>query len=167
MRPELIYNQLGMELKQIEDQIRQLKQRQFTGTDTVQTYHNVSPAVAAGGWDIDWTPTWAYTSGSSRAIDLSVLFTSAEQAAPVSNMTYEILIDNTHWYQLGSFDDPDHDVAVNAYVHDSFLSYAEMLPQPRKDAWYFNVTAYRSGVNVKVRFFVDSTDIGDVSVVNI
>lgn len=159
MSPDDYYNALGTELKDIEDQIRELKNRQRNGKDTVQTYQNKN-----AGWDLNWTPTWSYTPGSSRQKDLSVLFTSDSQEAPVSNMRYEILINDTYWYTLGVFDAPFMGlVAVNGYVHDSFLSYAGLVPTPHLDGWYFNVTVYASGTNVKVRFIIDSTDTGTIT----
>ena len=163
MNPDDYYNQLGTELKAIEDQILQLKNKQPNGTDTVRTYANQNSA-----WDIDRTITWAYTPGSSRSINLSVLFEADEQDAPVSNMRYEILINNTYWYTIGSFDDPFMGLAaVNGYVHDSFLSYANLVPQPKLDGWYFNLSVYQSGLNIKIRFIVDSTDTGTISVTDI
>lgn len=160
MKPDDYYNQLGTELKSIEDQIRELKKRQPNGTDTVQTYANQNVA-----WDIDWTPVWAYTPGSSRGLNKAVIFDADEQDAPISSMRYEILVNNTYWYTLGSFDAPFMGlVAVNGYVHDYFLSYAGLVPTPKKDGWYFNVTAYASGTNVKVRFIIDSTDTGTITV---
>ena len=160
MKPDDYYNQLGKELKTFEDQIRELKKRQPNGTDTVQTYANQNVA-----WDIDWTPTWSYTPGSSRGLSKAVIFDADEQHAPISSMRYEILVNNTYWYTIGSFDDPFMGlVAVNGYVHDYFLSYAGLVPTPKKDGWYFNVTAYASGTNVKVRFIIDSTDTGTITV---
>lgn len=160
MSPEDFYNQLGAELKSIEDQIRELKNRQPNGNDTVLTYANQNET-----WDIDRTLSWSYTPGSSRSIDLSVLFEADEQDAPVSNMRYEILLNDTDWYMIGAFDEPYLGIAaVNGYVHDSFLSYANMVPTPKLDGWYFNLTVYQSGTNVKIRFIVDSTDTGTVSV---
>lgn len=158
MNPDIIYNNLAYELKQIEDQIRELKQKQFTGTDTVQTYVNEN-----GGWDIDWTPVWAFTPGSSRQIDTSVLFEADTQLAAVNNMRYIILIDNSTYYTINSFDDHPQDAAVNGYLHDSFLAYAGLQPTPKLDGWYFNLTAYRSGINLKIKFIVDSTDTGTVT----
>lgn len=161
MNPDAIYNQLGLELKSIEDQIRELKQKQFTGTDTVQTYVNKNVA-----WDIDWTPTWiAPQNQSSR--DFSVQFLADIQEAAVNNMRYEILIDNSIVYTINTFNDHPQDAAVLGYVHDTFLTYAGLQPTPRLDGWYFNITAYRSGMNIKVRFIVDSTDTGIVSLVEI
>lgn len=160
MKPDDYYNQLGTELKSIEDQIRELKKRQPNGTDTVLTYANQNVA-----WDIDWTPTWSFTPGSSRSLDKAVIFDADEQDAPISSMRYEILINNTHWYTIGSFDAPFMGlVAVNGYVHDYFLSYAGLVPTPKKDGWYFNVSAYASGTNIKVRFIIDSTDTGTITV---
>ncbi len=160
MKPDDYYNQLGTELKSIEDQIRELKKRQPNGTDTVLTYANQNVA-----WDIDWTPTWSYTPGSSRALNKAVIFDADEQDAPISSMRYEILVNNTYWYTIGSFDAPFMGlVAVNGYVHDYFLSYAGLVPTPKKDGWYFNVSAYASGTNIKVRFIIDSTDTGTITV---
>lgn len=157
MNPDDYYNQLGTELKSIEDQIRELKNRQPNGNDTVRTYANQNTT-----WDIDRTLTRA--SGTSRAINLSVLFEADEQDAPVSNMRYEILLNNTHWYTIGAFDAPFMGLAaVNGYVHDSFLSYADEVPTPKLDGWYFNLTVYVSGTNVKIRFIVDSTDTGTIT----
>lgn len=162
MNPDIVYNQLAVELKGIEDQIRQLKQKQFTGTDTVQTYVNKN-----AGWDVDWTPVWSFTPGSSRGLDFSVQFFSDVQDAPVNNMRYEILIDNYLVYTINTFNDHPQDAAVLGYVHDSFLTYANLQPTPRLDGWYFNITAYRSGMNIKIRFIVDSTDTGTITVVEI
>lgn len=160
MKPEDYYNQLGTELKNIEDQIRELKKRQPNGTDTVLTYENQN-----GAWDIDWTPTWSFTPGSSRSLDKAVIFTADEQDAPISSMRYEILVNNTYQYTIGSYDDPFMGlVAVNGYVHDYFLTYAGLVPTPKKDGWYFNVSAYASGTNIKVRFIIDSTDTGTITV---
>jgi len=159
MNPDIVYKQLAVDLKSIEDQIRELKQKQFTGTDTVQTYVNQN-----GGWDVDWTPVFG---GSSTGRDFSVQFQSDIQVAPTNNMRYEILIDNSVVYTIGTFNDHPQDAAVLGYVHDSFLSYADLQPQPGLDAWYFNITAYRSGMNIKIRFIVDSTDTGTVSLVEI
>lgn len=160
MNPDDYYNQLGTELKSIEDQILEIKRNQPNGTDTVLTHQNKNVA-----WDIDWTPTWSFTPGSSRQLDKAVLFTSDEQDAPISNMRYEILVNNTDWYTIGVFDAPFMGlVAVNGYVHDYFLAYAGLVPTPKKDGWYFNVTAYASGTNVKVRFIIDSTDTGTIVV---
>jgi hypothetical protein len=157
MNPDIIYNQLGYELKSIEDQIRELKQKQYTGTDTVQTYVNQNET-----WDIDWTPTWVAPQTQSGR-DFSVLFASETQLAPVNNMRYIILIDNSVYYTVNTFNDHPQDCAVLGYVHDSFLSYAGLQPTPQLDGWYFNITAYRSGMNIKVKFIVDSTDTGVVS----
>jgi len=161
MNPDIIYNQLAVELKSFEDQIRELKQKQFTGTDTVQTYVNQN-----SGWDLDWTPTWSSPQVSASK-DFSVQFLADTQDAPVNSMRYEILIDNSVVFTTGTFNDHPQDVAVLGYVHDSFLTYANLQPQPRLDGWYFNVTAYRSGMNIKVRFIVDSTDTGTITAVEI
>lgn len=159
MNPDIIYKQLAVDLKSIEDQIRELKQKQFTGTDTVQTYVNQN-----GGWDIDWTPVFGFASDGR---DFSIQFQADTQIAPTNNMRYEILIDNSIVYTINTFNDHPQDAAVLGYVHDSFLSYANLPPQPGLDAWYFNITAYRSGMNIKIRFIVDSTDTGTLSVVEI
>lgn len=159
MNPDMVYNQLAVDLKTIEDQIRELKQKQLTGTDTVQTYANKNEA-----WDVDWTPVF---SGSSTGLDFSVQFIADTQDAPTNSMRYEILIDNSIVYTVNSFNDHPQDAAVLGYVHDSFLSYANLQPQPRLDGWYFNITAYRSGMNIKIRFIVDSTDTGTVTAVEI
>lgn len=162
MKPDDYYKQLGAELKDIEDQIAALKRKQPNGNDTVNTYQNKSAAGEAGGWDIDWTPVFGF---SSSALNKAIIFTADEQDAPISNMRYEILIDNTHWYTIGAFDAPFMGkVAVNGYVHDYFLAYAGLVPTPKKDGWYFNVTCYQSGTNIKVRFIVDSTDTGTITV---
>lgn len=161
MNPDIVYKQLAVDLKNIEDQIRELKQKQFTGTDTVQTYANSN-----GGWDVDWTPTWV-SPQNQASLDFSVQFLADIQDAPTNNMRYEILIDNSVVYTIASFDDHPQDAAVLGYVHDSFLSYANLQPQPRLDGWYFNITAYRSGMNIKIRFIVDSTDTGTITVVEI
>lgn len=161
MNPDIIYNNLALELKSIEDQIRELKQKQFTGTDTVQTYVNKQ-----AGWDIDWTPTWVAPQNQASR-NLSVQFTADTQVAPTNSMRYEILIDDAIVYTVNTFNDHPQDAAVLGYVHDSFLSYANLPPQPGLDAWYFNITAYRSGMNIKVRFIVDSTDTGTIRVVEI
>lgn len=156
---DLVYRELATELKSIEDQIREIKSRQFTGTDTVQTYRNQT----SDEWDIDWTPIF----GSGQTEDnlaKNVLFTSDLQNAPVNHLTYEILINNSIHYKVGSFDDPDNDVAVNGFVHDLFLVYASLPPQPKLDSWYFDVSAYDSGMNIKVKFTVHSTDTGTVVV---
>lgn len=157
MKPDDYYNALGTELKQIEDQIRELKQRQPNGTDTVLTYANQN-----AGWDIDWTPVWG--GGGSRALNKSILFRADEQEAPVNRMRYVIMVDGVP-YTLGSFDDPFMGkAAVNGYVHDSFLSYAELVPEPGLDGWYFNITCYVSGTNIKIKFIIDSTDTGSITV---
>jgi len=159
MNPDIVYKQLAVDLKSIEDQIRELKQKQFTGTDTVQTYENKQ-----AGWDIDWTPVFG---GSSDGRDFSIQFQADTQIAPTNSMRYEILIDNSVVYTINTFNDHPQDAAVLGYVHDSFLSYANLPPQPGLDAWYFNITAYRSGMNIKIRFIVDSTDTGTLAVVEI
>lgn len=161
MNPDIVYNQLAVELKSIEDQIRELKQKQFTGTDTVQTYENKQ-----SGWDVDWTPTWVAPQNQATR-HFSVQFRSHSQDAPVNRMRYQILIDNSVVYTINTFNDHPQDAAVNGYVHDSFLSYADLQPTPGLDGWYFAITAYRSGMNIKIRFIIDSTDTGDISVVEI
>lgn len=163
MKPDDYYKALAVELKSFEDQIRALKQKQPNGNDTVNTYANRSTAVEGVGWDIDWTPTWSV--GTSRSLDKAIIFDADEQDAPISSMRYEILVNNTHWYTIGSFDAPFMGlVAVNGYVHDYFLTYAGLVPTPKKDGWYFSVAAYVTGTNVKVRFIIDSTDTGSITV---
>lgn len=159
MNPDIVYKQLAVDLRSIEDQIRELKQKQFTGTDTVQAYVNQNTS-----WDIDWT-----LSSSSESRDFSVLFKADTQTAPVNNMRYIILVDNKFVHKISSFDyhPTPLDVAVLGYVHDTFLSYADLQPTPGLDGWYFNVTGYRSGMNIKVKFIVDSTDTGTVSLMEI
>ena len=162
-RLDATYNALGSELKEIEDALRELKKRQPNGSDTVQAYINQNPT-----WDIDWTPSWSYTPGSSRALNKSILFQSSEQPAPVNRMRYKILINNTYWYTIGSFDDPFMGLAaVNGYVHDTFLSYPDLTPAPGLDAWYFNITCYQPGTNIKVKFIVDSTDTGSITTMDV
>ena len=154
------YNALGVELKGIEDEILQLKKRQPNGNDTVQSYANQNTA-----WDVDWTPTWS--SGSSRAINKSILFQADEQVAPVNRMRYYMLVDGVP-YTLGAFNDPFMGkAAVNGYVHDTFLSYPDLVPVPGLDAWYFNVTVYQSGVNIKIKFIIDSTDTGTITTMDV
>jgi hypothetical protein len=162
MRPDDYYNALGVELKKIEDDILQLKKRQPNGNDTVQTYINQNTS-----WDIDWTPTWTYTAGSSRALNKSVLFHASEQPAPVNRMRYYMLVDGV-LYTVGSFDDPFMGkAAVNGYVHDTFLSYPNLQPEPGLDAWYFNVTCYVPGTNIKIKFIIDSTDTGTITTMDV
>lgn len=157
-----LYNALGSELKTIEDTILQLKKRQPNGNDTVQTYANQNVA-----WDVDWTPVWSFTPGSSRAINKSILFQADEQVAPVNRMRYYMLVDGVP-YTVGAFNDPFMGkAAVNGYVHDTFLSYAELVPTEGLDAWYFNVTVYQSGVNIKIKFIIDSTDTGTISTMDV
>jgi hypothetical protein len=159
MKPDETYNQLSTELKSIEDQIREIKQKQFTGTDTVQTYSNQAP----GDWDIDWTPVWFDPMVDALIRGQSVVFTSDNQDAPVNNMRYKILIDDSIVYTINSADDHPQDCAVTGYFHDVFLTYAGLAPSPKKDAWLFTINAYRSGMNIKIKFIVDSTDTGQVS----
>ena len=159
MNPDIVYKQLAVDLKTIEDQIRELKQKQFTGTDTVQTYANQNAT-----WDLDWTPVFG---GGSSSRDISVQFQAESQEAPTNNMRYEILIDNRIIYTINEFNNHPQDAAVLAYVHDSLMSYAKRPIAKGLDAWYFNITAYRSGMNIKVRFIVDSTDTGTVTWVEI
>lgn len=157
MKPDDYYNALGTELKAMEDQIRALKNRQPNGNDTVQAYANQNST-----WDIDWTPVWG--GGGSRSLNKSIQFRADEQQAPVNRMRYIILVDNLYVYTLGTFNDPFMGkVAVLGYVHDTFLSYPNLVPEPGLDAWYFNVTAYVSGTNVKVKFIIDSTDTGEIT----
>lgn len=163
MNPDDYYKQLAVELKAFEDQIAAIKRKQPNGNDTVNTYANKSVAGEAGGWDIDETLTWSV--GTQRGLNKAVIFTADEQDAPISSMRYEILVNNTYWYTIGVFDAPFMGlVAVNGYVHDYFLTYAGLVPTPKKDGWYFNVTSYVSGTNIKVRFIVDSTDTGSITV---
>lgn len=163
MKPDYYYNSFGAELKNIEDQIRELKNRQLNGTDTVNTYVNRSAVAEVGGWDIDWTPTWV--EGTESSIDRSVIFEASKQDAPISCMRYEMLVNNKDWYTVGSQDNPFMGVvSVTASVHDGFLVYAGLVPTPKKDGWYFGAAAYVSGTNIKVRFIIDSTDTGTVIV---
>lgn len=160
MKPDDYYNALGTELKTLEDQILQLKNRQPNGNDTVQSYANQN-----GGWDIDWTPVWA--GGSSRALNKSILFHADEQAAPVNRMRYIILVDGVT-YTIGEFNDPFMGkAAVLGYVHDTFLSYPNLVPEPGLDAWYWNITCYVSGTNIKVKFIIDSTDTGSITMMDV
>jgi hypothetical protein len=159
-RIEDTYNALGSELKTIEDEILQLKKRQPNGNDTVQSYQNQNVA-----WDVDWTPT--FPAGQSRALNKSILFQADEQVAPVNRMRYYMLVDGVP-YTVGSFDDPFMGkAAVNGYVHDTFLSYPNLQPQEGLDAWYFNVTCYVSGTNIKIKFIIDSTDTGTITTMDV
>lgn len=159
-RIEDTYNALGAELKTIEDMILQLKKRQPNGNDTVQSYINQNVT-----WDVDWTPT--FPAGQNRDINKSILFQADEQVAPVNRMRYYMLVDGVP-YTVGAFDDPFMGkAAVNGYVHDTFLSYPNLVPVPGLDAWYFNVTVYQSGVNIKIKFIIDSTDTGTITTMDV
>jgi hypothetical protein len=159
-RLEETYNALGSELKTIEDMILQLKKRQPNGNDTVQSYKNQNAA-----WDVDWTPT--FPAGQSRALNKSIIFQADEQVAPVNRMRYYMLVDGVP-YTLGAFNDPFMGkAAVNGYVHDTFLSYPNLVPVPGLDAWYFNVTCYVSGTNIKIKFIIDSTDTGTITTMDV
>lgn len=155
MNPDAVYNQLALELKSIEDQIRELKQRQYNGTDTVQTYVNKNEA-----WDIDWTPVFGFASASKNIV---VQFFSDNQDAATNALRYEILIDNSVWFTTATFNDHPQDLAILGNVRDIFGAYSQEQPSSKRSDWYFNITAYRSGMNVKVRFIVDSTDTGRIS----
>lgn len=157
MNLDAVYNQLAVELRGIEAQIRELKQKQFTGTDTVQAYKNEMP----GTWDLDWNVSVPFASASR---DFIIFFDADTQPAPANSMRYRIFIDNKEYFTTASFDDHPQDVAVLGYVHDSFMAYAQERPKRGRDAWYFNVTGYRDGMNIKVKFTVDSTDTGTVSI---
>lgn len=157
-------NPLAVILRDLEQQIQEIKNKQFNGTDTIQTYQNTTNDT----WDLDWTPTFSSPQTSSGK-DFSVIFEAANQDAAVNSLRYRILIDNQYEYRVASFETAqhDHDVAVLGFVHDSFLAYADEQPAPKKDGWYFNVTGYRSGMNIKVKFIVDSTDVGEIRLTEI
>lgn len=149
---------LAVMLRDLEQAIADIKNKQFNGTDTIQSYQNTNV-----GWDIDWTLA------SATGRDFSIIFEADNQDAAVNDLTYEILIDDTYHYRVASFDTPqhDHDAAVLGWVHDSFLSYAVEEPAPKKDGWYFNITGYRVGMNIKVKFTCHSTDTGEIRVTEI
>lgn len=158
MDPDLIYNPLAAELKSIEDQIRELKNAQRIGTDAVQTYRN----QAAGAWDIDWTPTWVAPQTSALR-DWNIRFLADRQDAAVNKLVVRILVDNLYEVRVSGFDAREYDTAVLGNVHDNFFSYSTIAPQPKLDSWYWALGAYRSGMNIKIKFYIDSTDTGTVS----
>ena len=156
--PDIIYKNLALELKQIEDAIRELKLEQFTGTDTVHTYVNQT-----GNWDIDYTPTFSLPT-TAVTKEFSILFSANEQPAPVNKLRYIVLIDNTYYYTVTGFDYKPTPFDIFVFgVHDTALSYANRLPEPKLDGWLLSIIAYRSGMNIKVKIIIDITDTGTIS----
>lgn len=159
MNPDDYYKALSAELKTFEDQVLEMKNKQPSGNNAIKTYENTTGDT----WDIDWTPTWVGPQ-TEDGIDKSVQFRADDQASPFSNLRYEILINNSVWYTINDFSYHPQNAAITGSGYDSFLVYAGLTPEPGLQGWYFAISAYTSGMNIKVRFIVDSTDTGAVSV---
>lgn len=160
-RTDIVYNALAKELKDIEDEITAIKNKQFIGTDSIQLYKNKSPTAQAGGFDIDYTGT--------ALKNWSVTFVTDHQKAAFCDLSLETYIDGrlVNRSELQRFDSGH--VFFNTIVDDSFLAYSPLSPSAGAGmGWYF-ATEPLSGEShhIQVRCVVDSTDTGQVTVTQI
>lgn len=157
-RLDLAFNALAKELKDIEDAITALKNKQFIGTDSIKLYKNLSAVGQAGGFDIDYTGT--------TLKNWSVLFIQDNQKAPYCDLSFETYIDGVkaNNSELQRFDSGH--VFFNTIVNDSFLAYSNRDPALGASmGWYF-ATEPLSGEShhIQVRMYVDAADTGTILV---
>jgi len=160
------YNQLATDLKKIEDEITAIKNRQFIGSDSIQTYKNKTTTGEAGGWDIDRTDTWVAPQ-TSKIRNYAVIFDADTQDAPFNDLSLYVEINGVAVSPAALTKLNQSPVFFNSILHDYFLVYAGLAPEPGKDGWYFATISYVSGTNIRVRLTVGSSDTGDVTLVEI
>lgn len=160
------YNQLAKELKRIEDEITAIKTRQFIGSDSIRTYKNLSAAGQSGGWDINTSDTWVAPQ-TQKIRNYAVIFEADTQDAPFNNLSLYTEINGVPATPAQLTKLNQSPVFFNSILHDYFLVYAGLAPEPGKDGFYFATISYVSGTNIKVRLEVESTDTGTVTIVEI
>lgn len=156
----------ALELKNIEDEITAIKNRQFIGTDSIRLYKNLSAAGEAGGWDINTTDTWI-APVTNKIRNYAVIFEADNQDAPFNDLTLYTEVNGVAVSPGSVLKLNNAPVFLNSVVHDSFLVYAGLAPEAGKDGFYFATISYTSGTNIKIRLTVESTDTGTVTVVEI
>lgn len=167
MSPDEQYNKLAVEMRQIETELEDIKNKQFIGTDSVQLYKNQTEDA----WDYDHTTSFSLPQ-TEELHSFSVLFTADNQNAPFSKLTIDALIDNTTHYQSGKLGTGQNGVWFNDIFYDYDLYFRrqddeDFVAQPNQISWYFAYSAYASGKNIKMKLTVHSTDTGVIDIVEI
>ena len=146
------------EIKNIEREIDSIKNAQFIGTDSIQLYRNLTGQQ----FDIQTADTWVAPQ-TSKIHNYAVVFEADTQVAPVNKLSLYTEINGVvvNVSEFMKLNDPP--VFFNSILHDYFLIYAERIPEPGLDGWYFATTSYVSGTSIKIRFTVDSTDTGTIT----
>jgi hypothetical protein len=161
-RTEIVFNALAKELKDIEDEITAIKNKQFIGTDSIRLYRNLTPTGRAGGWDIDTTGT--------AIKNYAVVFTADNQIAPFCDVALEAYIDGVRVNPSSVLKINTAPAFFNSFVDDSFLSYANIAPTAGGGmGWYFATIPNPPGTprHIQIRIQVDANDTGTIQVLNI
>lgn len=155
-RTDAVFNALAVELKDIEDQITAIKNKQPIGTDSIELYTNLTTAGAAGGFDIDYT--------SSALKNYSVVFTADHQKAPFCDLVLEGYLDGLPIKPSTVLLTNTSPAFFNAIVDDSFLAYTNNNVKPGTGVgmgWYFAIVPHEAH-HFQVRVKVIGTDTGKV-----
>lgn len=160
-RTDSVYNALAVELKDIEDQITAIKNKQPIGTDSIRLYKNKTTVGAAGGFDIDFT-------ASTGVKNYSVTFTADHQRGTFCDLVLEAYMDGLPLpiSKLLLTNTPPG--FFNAIVDDSFLAYSPINPASGVSmGWYFAIVPNGGPHHFQVRCIVNGTDTGKVQVFTI
>lgn len=168
-RTDSVFNALAMTLKDIEDEITAIKNKQPIGTDSIQLYRNLSTVGKTGAFDIDYIAQQG-VSGANR--NWSVTFKSDTQKAAFCDLSLETYIDGrrVNDSELQRFDVGQ--IFFNTLVSDYFLVYSPLSPTAGNGmGWYFYTGVISSGDglphHIQVRCVVNSTDTGTITVTQI
>lgn len=159
-RTDTVFNALAKELKDIEDQITAIKNKQPIGTDSIHIYKNLSTVGAAGGFDIDYTGT--------AIKNYSVTFTADHQRGTFCDLTLEAYLDGVRVNPSKVLLTNTPPAFFNAIVDDSFLAYSPINPASGVSmGWYFAIVPNGGSHHFQVRCQVNGTDTGKVQVFTI
>lgn len=159
-RTELIYNTLAQELKEIEDEITAIKNKQFIGTDSIRLYKNLTAVGESGGFDIDTNDTFIH--------NFAVVFEADNQVAPFCEVSMHAYIDGVRVNPADVMRINTAPAFFNSFVNDSFGSYAPLAPSAGgRQGWYFAYYAYGASRRIQIRIQVDATDSGEITVIPI
>ena len=159
-RTDAIYNALAQELKQMEDDITAIKNKQFIGTDSIKIYKNLTATGAAGGWDCNTTDTAIH--------NFAVVFDADNLNAPFCDVSMEAYIDGVRVNPAQVMQINTAPAFFNSFVVDSFGAYAPLAPASGgRMGWYFAYYAYGAARNIKIRINVNANDTGTIQVIPI
>lgn len=158
-------NSADMRIKRLNQEATNLKTSQTTGWDSVRSYC----IQTTNTFDYSYTPTFV-GGQTAETMHLYVKYTADHQQAPWAMATAKILVNDTEYFRVGSFNSDvpntrDYGIYTNGWVRDSYGNYSPTgKPNNINEVSFYNAISFTGQINVKIKFYVWATDTGRLTV---